>query len=190
MTTPMAVLMAACAVIGLGSPLVAATLDQAAAAWAPELASALRPTASLAPLVTVTLLCAALVGLLLLAGGWLVVRTRRASAAGSTWDCGYAAPTVRMQYTSSSFAEALVGMFAWALRPQVHRPAVRGLFPHPEPLTSHVPDTVLDGLLLPAGRAVGRGLRWFRWVQRGSIHAYLAYILATLVWLLLWQGGR
>jgi hydrogenase-4 component B len=189
MTGPMAVLVAVCAVIGLGSPLVASTLDQAAAAWAPDLASTLAPTARLAPLVTVSFLGAALAGSLLAVGGWLVVRTRRA-AAGSTWDCGYAAPTVRMQYTSSSFAESLVGMFAWALRPQVHRPAVQGLFPRPAPLTSHVPDTVLDGLLLPAGRAVGRGLRWFRWLQRGSIHAYIAYILATLVGLLLWQGGR
>jgi hypothetical protein len=146
------------------------------------------PTARLAPLATVSFLGAVLAGSLLVVGGWLVVRTRRATA-GSTWDCGYAAPTVRMQYTSSSFAEGLVGMFAWALRPQVHRPALRGLFPHPAPLTSHVPDTILDGLLLPAGRAVARGLRWFRWLQRGSIHAYLAYILATLVWLLLWQGG-
>jgi len=189
MTAPMVVLVAACAVIGLGSPLVASTLDQAAAAWAPDLASTLAPTTSLAPLLTTTILCGVLVGLLLAVGGWLVVRTRRASALVSTWDCGFAAPTVRMQYTSSSFAEGLVGMFAWALRPQVHRPAVRGLFPHPEPLTTHVPDTVLDGLLLPAGRAAGNGLRWFRWLQQGSIHAYLAYILATLVWLLLWQGG-
>ena len=36
----------------------------------------------------------------------------------------------------------------------------------------------------------GRGRGWFRWVQRGSVHAYLTYILATLVWLLLWQRGR
>jgi hydrogenase-4 component B len=189
MTAPMALLGAACAAIGLGSPLVASTLDRAAAAWAPDLASKLEPTASLAPLVAVTVLCAALVGSLLAVGGWLVARTRRISSATGTWDCGYALPTARMQYTSSSFAEGVVAMFAWALRPQIHRPAVHGLFPRPAPMATHVPDTVLDGILLPAGRAVGRSLRWFRWLQRGSIHAYLAYILATLVWLLLWQRG-
>jgi hydrogenase-4 component B len=189
MTAPMAVLAAGCAVIGMGSPLVASMLDRAAVAWAPELASTLAPTVSLAPLATVTFLCAALVVSLIVVGRWLIVRTRGASPVVSTWDCGYAAPTVRMQYTSSSLGEGLVKMFAWALRPQVHRPAVLGLFPNPDSLTTHVPDVVLDGLLLPAGRAIARGLRWFRWLQRGSIHAYLAYILATLVWLLLWQGG-
>ena len=186
MTGPMAVLALACAFIGLGSPLVAPALDRAAAAWAPE--QALTHAAALAPLRIVSALGAALVVVLLAAGGWLALRTRRPSWAG-TWDCGYAAPSVRMQYTSSSFAQLLVGMFAWALRPRIHRPAPRRLFPAPEAFSSHVPDTVLDQVLVPAGHAVGHGLRWFRWVQRGSVHAYLVYILATLVGLLVWQGG-
>ena len=75
----------------------------------------------------------------------------------------------------------LVAMFSWALRPRIHRPLSRALFPPRQSLSTHVPDTVLDEMLVPAGRAVERGLRWFRWVQRGSVHAYLVYILATLV---------
>ena len=58
-------------------------------------------------------------GLLLLgavcAGELVLVRllvARPQSATGATWGCGYAAPTARMQYTSSSFAEMLVGLFA------------------------------------------------------------------------------
>ena len=95
-----------------------------------------------------------------------------------------------MQYTSSSFAEMLVGMFRWALRPSIHLHGPRGLFPAKGHFTSHVPDTVLDRVLVPGSRAAGRGFHWLRWVQRGSVHAYLLYILATLVWLLVWHGGR
>jgi hydrogenase-4 component B len=186
MLAPMGMLALACAFIGLGSPLVAPVLDQAARAWAPELT--LSRTAALAPLSMVTLTGSALAAALALAGGWLALRTRVRASVG-TWDCGYLAPTARMQYTSSSFAQMLVEMFGWALRPRVHRPAPLGPFPRSQGFESHVPDTVLDGLLMPAGHAVGHGLRWFRWVQRGSVHAYLVYILATLVALLVWQGG-
>lgn len=194
MTAPMGVLASLCLFIGLGSLLVGPILDRATAAWAPDLAAALPRAATLAPLAAISVLGVCLVVVLVAIGGWLHGRTRAAAATVeamvSTWGCGYAAPSSRMQYTSSSFAEMLVGMFRWALRPQVHPPGPRGIFPEPTRFASHVPDTVLDGILLPGGRAVGRGFRWLRFLQAGSLHAYLLYILATLVWLLVWHGGR
>jgi hydrogenase-4 component B len=187
MIVPMAVLALFCLAIGIGSPLVAPALDRGVAAWAPELA--LPALATRAPLPAVTAMSWALLAALGGLGAWLAAVTRRAPPVVGTWDCGYAAPTARMQYTSSSFAQMLVGMFAWVLLPRLERPAWRELFPRSERFRSHVPDTVLDEILLPGARAVARGLRWFRWVQRGSVHAYLVYILATLVGLLIWQGG-
>jgi hydrogenase-4 component B len=188
MTFPMGVLAVLCAFIGTGSLLVTSILDRASGAAAPGLA--LPSTATLAPLLAVTVMGGALVVLVAGLGGWLAARTRHAPSSVGTWDCGYALPTARMQYTSSSFAETLVGMFSWALRPRLHQTAPHGPFPHAASFHSHVPEVVLDELLVPAGRAVGHGLRWFRWVQRGSVHAYLVYILATLVLLLIRQGGR
>ena len=190
MIGPMCILASLCVFIGLGSLLVAPVLDRAAAIWAPDLAGGLSRTTVLAPLGPVSALGVLLVATLVVAGGWLHIRTRDAPAVVGTWGCAYAAPSSRMQYTSSSFAEMLVGMFRWALRPHVHPAHPRGLFPPPTRFESHVPDTVLDGLLLPGGRAAGRGFHWFRFLQRGSVHAYLLYILATLVWLLVWRGGR
>jgi hydrogenase-4 component B len=197
MIIPMGVLATLCGFIGLGSLLVAPILDRAVAVWAPDRALGLGRSAALAPLASVTVLGALLVATLIAGGVWLRARTRPAPApAGGvgTWGCGYAAPSPRMQYTSSSFAEMLVGTFKWALRPHVQAPRVRGLFPGPTHLASHVPDTVLDDILLPGGRAAERGFRWLRFLQRGSVHAYLLYILATLVWLLVWlrvgYGGR
>jgi hydrogenase-4 component B len=195
MLAPMAALALACAFIGVGSPLVAPLLDRAARTWAPELATALAPAASLAPLLTVTALCGVFALAVLLLAAWLVARTRRVPASTGetkvgTWDCGYAAPTARMQYTSSSFAHGLVSLYGWALRPKIRRPSLGGLFAGAASFSSHIPDVVLDRLLVPAAHTTGRGLGWFRWLQRGSVHAYLTYILATLVWLLLWQRGR
>ena len=66
--------------------------------------------------------------------GLLAVVRRRLLAGrqverGPTWDCGYAAPTPRMQYTASSFASPLLLLFRMFLRPRIdlHPPA--GLFP-------------------------------------------------------------
>jgi hydrogenase-4 component B len=190
MTVPMGALALLCVLIGLGPLVVVPVLDRAAAAWASEMAGTLSSAAALAPLRPITLLAFLLAAVMLALGGWLFARTRAAPAGVGTWDCGFALPTARMQYTSSSFAEMLVGMFKWALRPSVHVQRPRGLFPAKGQFTSHVPDTVLDRVLVPASRATARGFRWLRWVQRGSVHAYLVYILAALVWLLVWQGGR
>src|SRR5438309_2276169 len=79
-------------------------------------------------------------------------RRRCQVAHGPTWGCGYAAPTPRMQYTSSSFAQMLVALFAWALRPRLHKPAHLPLFPAEADFHSTVPDTVLEEAVLPAFR--------------------------------------
>jgi hydrogenase-4 component B len=197
MTGPMAALALACAFIGVGSPLVAPVLDTTARIWAPDLAPSFAAVSVLAPLMTITAVSGVFLAALISSSLWLATRIRRSPAAAGTgggepgtWDCGYAAPSARMQYTSSSFAQGLVALYGWALRPKLHRPMIQGPFPETGSFSSHVPDVVLDRLLVPAARGTGRGLGWFRWVQRGSVHAYLIYILATLVWLLLWQRGR
>ena len=149
MPAPMGVLALLCAFIGLGPLVVAPVLDRAAAAWASEMAGAFSRSAALAPLGPVTVVACLLAAVTVTLGAWLLARTRTAPAGVGTWDCGYAAPTARMQYTSSSFAEMLVGMFGWALRPSVHVDGPRGLFPAKGDFTSHVPDTVLDRVLVP-----------------------------------------
>jgi hydrogenase-4 component B len=187
MIGPMATLAALCFAIGLGAPIIAPALDHAAAAWAPELR--LRPAGDLAPLAKLAALYVPLIGAVAVLGGWLARRVRGAPAAVGTWDCGYAAPTPRMQYTSSSFAQMLVASFAWALRPDVKRPAPSGPFPAAGAFRSEVRDTILDRLLVPSVERVDEQRRWVLWMQHGSAHAYLLYILATLVVLLIWKGG-
>ena len=183
---PMAVLAGLCFVVGLLPWVVAPILDKAVVAWAPELAG--ERLAVLAPLSWVSLLGGLL--LVTLVGGvaWFRHHLRKKPAGSTgTWDCGYVAPGPTMQYSSSSFAQTLVGLFSWALRPKVSKPDTRGLFPHPEAFTSNVADVVLDSILIPAAELGSRAVRWFRWVQRGSMQAYLLYILLTLIVLFFWR---
>ena len=106
---------------------------------------------------------------------------------GGTWGCGYAAPTSRMQYTSSSFAEMLVGLFGWVLRPRTHQPRDLPLFPQAADFHSEVPDTVLDELVLPTFRSGAWLFSLLRVFQQGNIQIYLLYIFVALIALLLWR---
>jgi hypothetical protein len=83
-----------------------------------------------APLGWISVMGVLLVGAVVLTGVvlWKLLQ-RGAVEAGPTWGCGYAAPSSRMQYTSSSFAQMLVGLFGWALRPKRRQPVDLPLFP-------------------------------------------------------------
>ena len=117
MIGPMGVLMAGCGFIGLFPSLIAPVLGRAITAWSPETTDAGSRLATLAPLGWIGGM--GLLLLLLLGLGCVVLRQRLGAgelATGITWSCGYAAPTARMQYTASSFAQMLVGLFGWALQ--------------------------------------------------------------------------
>jgi hydrogenase-4 component B len=191
MTWPMFALGALCLAIGVGPVFIIPILSHATATWAPELA-----VVSLSEVAPLQWLSVTGLGLIVVVGlgAFLFARASRTKAEQTTpggepvatqgpltWDCGYAAPTSRMQYTASSFAEMLVGLLAWALRPREHTARVRMLFPTATRYHGEVPDVVLDRGVLPAAQQVGRALVWFRWIQHGHIHLYLVYILAALI---------
>ena len=188
MTGPMLALVGCCVVIGLAPLLVAPLLDRGVYAWSPDLATGAVSLATLAPLGWVSVAGLALIVLIVVAGVVLGQRLRRCGTVSSgTWDCGYAAPTATMQYTSSSFAQMLVGCFVWVLRPRVHAPSEQPLFSRATQFRSHVPDIVLDGALRPSFRFGAKITSSFRFLQAGNIHAYLFYIVAFLILLLLWR---
>jgi hydrogenase-4 component B len=184
MLVPMAVLAACCLAIGVGAPLLLPLLDEAIAVWS---GGGAPPLASAAPVTAVAITSGALLVALAVVGAAVARRGRSARADVGTWDCGYAAASPRMQYTSSSFAAMLVQMLAWALRPDRHAPRLSGPFPGGARFESHVPDTVLDRALRPLFGWIEQAAGRLRRFQRGSIHAYLLYIVATLLVLLLWK---
>jgi hydrogenase-4 component B len=180
MLLPMAALAAICLAMGVAPGSTARLLDGAIARACPGLP--LLPIQAAAPLGWMPLLSASV--LMCAAAAYLLLRRavrRGAQPRPGTWDCGYAEPGPRMQYTGSSLAQALVGLFSWILWPRVARPSIRGLFPGPARHRTSVPDTVLDRAVLPAIAAAAGFLRWVRLLQQGRIQIYLLYFLLAVL---------
>jgi hypothetical protein len=106
-----------------------------------------------------------------------------------TWDCGYARPTARMQYTASSFAQPLTDLFQIFLRTRKQGAGLQGFFPKGATFGTHTPDAARERLFAPLFRAVDRCVAPIRRMQHGRVHEYLLYIAIVLVLLLLWKAG-
>lgn len=190
MQLPMVVLAAGCVGGGLAAPLVVPGLGAAiatvsglpAAEIAPVLAEPARwlAVASLAGLALL-----ALVGVLALLRRALLAR-REVGSAG-TWDCGYVAPTPRMQYTASSFARPLIRLFRLALRTHLHQKAPSTLFPAFASLVSHTPDVAHARFFRPVFARLDEALSRLRALQQGRVQTYVLYIVITISALLLWK---
>ncbi len=184
MTAPMAVLAAACVLIGVFPSTVVRPLHSVIHLWNPSLKEdpALGALAPLAALTPMTLLFGGI--LLVLFVFARVSFARRVTRGSITWDCGYARPSSRMQYTASSFANTLVELFRSVLRPRSHEPKLSAPFPTATSFHSRVDDVVLQGFLAPLWHQFRLRLRWLRVFQQGSVQSYLVYILVILFLLL------
>jgi hydrogenase-4 component B len=182
MAWPMAILACLCLALSLGSPLLLPLLDRVLAVLArgdaPQLAAGLTRDLWVFAGLSALLMLLAGAGLL-----WLRRARPAAEPRPGTWDCGYARPTARMQYSASSFA------YGWGenipgLRLRARR--LRTLFPKAMAVETEFHDVVGDGLVAPrTGRLAQRLLR-FRSLQQGQLPVYLLYILVTLVLVFLW----
>jgi hydrogenase-4 component B len=186
----MAALALACAGIGVFPMLVTPVIEAAAKTWAgPQ--NAMGSLAGMIPLTWIAVLGIGFVALMAVLAFLLGIlpRAKKIATAG-TWDCGYAQPTTRMQYTGSSLAQTLVTLSNFILRPQIHWPALRSLFPGNAHFKTLVTDTVLDRLVLPLSHAAGRNAPRVRVLQQGQLHLYLLYVLIiTIVLLFFWGVG-
>ena len=178
MRGPMLLLAGVCLGLGLASAWVWPAISRAAGTWDPAWASAVPP----APLLTLGFVHLGLAVLLGAAGIflWRKVRANGLSR-GLTWDCGYAAPSARMQYTSGSFGGLAAGWLAWILRPvrKLRRP--RGQFPAEAIRLERTPETVLENVIMPLGGLVMRVSMAARRLQHGRLQFYILYVLAGLV---------
>ena len=192
MVTPMLLLLAACAWIGLLPTSVLPLLQGAVAGWiGPH--RLILPQPFIASLGWISLGGWLLLLILAATGLWLWLRSRRVPRDTTTWGCGYLFPAPRMQYTASSFADSLVQLFQFGLRSKRHGNEISGLFPADGRFSSHTPDAVLDLLLTPLFGNIGALFRRLRaTVQNGEIAIYLSYVALAIVALLtfmIWGKG-
>jgi hydrogenase-4 component B len=106
-----------------------------------------------------------------------------------TWDCGYAKPTSRMQYTASSFAQPLTSLFKFALGTKKEGKNVEGYFPTLSTFHSDAPDIMRKRLFEPIFKQITKWVSPFRKLQHGNLHGYLLYVALTLIVLLIWKVG-
>jgi hypothetical protein len=91
-----------------------------------------------------------------------------------------------MQYSASSFAELLTGLFAFVLKPHSHHPDIPpGIFPTRTHFYSHVPEAVLELVYIPSLERLYQRFLPIRRMQSGILQQYVLYILITLVVLFL-----
>lgn len=177
MRGPMVALAGVCMVLGLVPVLLWPSVTNAVGAWYPGWSGA-EPAVPLLMLGRVN--CGLVV--VMAAAAFLIWRKVRANGLrrGPTWDCGCAAPTARMQYSSGSFAGLAAGWFWWILRPVRSWRRPRGYFAAEAIRLERVPETVLELVILPVGVRIMRVSSAVRRLQHGRLSAYILYVVAGL----------
>jgi hydrogenase-4 component B len=187
MQGPMRLLALLCVALGLAPMLVWPALNRVVREWNPGW-GATDPTAPLVHLGQVH------IGVALAFVAAALWWWRRAASArrAPTWDCGYATPTARMQYTSGSFAAIPASWFDWALSPARIQRRPRGPFPAGASRMEPVQEPVLDRLLAPLADEVMRWAAAARQLQHGRVQFYILYLAGGLsvVALITWLGGQ
>lgn len=103
-----------------------------------------------------------------------------------TWDCGYQAGNVRMQYTASSYAAPFLRVFRFLFSWHTHLKKPEGLFPKEADYESHALDRFEQGIINPLISLIERFLNAFTWIQSGSTQQYILYGLIFLIAITLW----
>lgn len=178
MRWPMVLIGGLCVLIGLLPVLVWIPVSHAATAWHPEWTTLPTPVA----LNALTIAHLVVGGCLLMGVGWFFNKVRAMSCAvGPTWDCGYAQPDPKIQYTAGSFAEIITGWFERVLRRERHLHRPQGLFPDRAHFTEHTPETVLEMVFKPATHRVMQMAAVARGFQHGRVQSYLFYLISGVL---------
>jgi hydrogenase-4 component B len=177
MRGPMLALTGLCVMIGFAPILFWPMVSRAVESWRPAW-TAVETPASLATLGSVHVGLAILV-MAAVAGLWRMAHANGLRR-GLTWDCGYATPLARMQYTSASFGGIVAGWFRWVLQPERKMRRPRGHFPAEAICLEHIPETVLERIIGPISVTIIQVSTSVRRLQHGRLQFYILYVVAGL----------
>ena len=122
---------------------------------------------------------------------WLATRllgSRQRAREEETWLCGHRNLNARMESTSTSYAEATRMFFSglYGSRKETQREEAGPTIPKRVSYATRTTYFIEQYAYAPVTRFIVLTSTRFRAVQAGSIHAYLTYIFATLMIILLW----
>jgi hydrogenase-4 component B len=184
MLVPMLVLAAACIVIGVFPNFFMAMALKAVASLGLGYGRIpFEPFFELTGYITRTAVLIFAVFILILVLRTLLYRGKTVTRSG-TWGCGFTKPTVKMQYTGSSYAASILEFFRPVAPLTEDHSEVRERFPQKSHYHSHVSDIAELHMGKVVVRPVLALFDKLRWLQHGDIHLYIGYILLAIVVLL------
>ena len=187
MTVPMMILAAACIAIGLlGAAIIIFISPVIGVVLGNPYSGEIKIASNYLLYVTVGSI-GFIVFLLAIAGLRNFLLSRNAVGKSGTWDCGYAAPTARMQYTASSFAQPIIELFQFFIRTKTKIIIPDSYFPSASNFETHTPDIGREMIYKPIFRAIDSFFGRIQIMQEGRIHIYVLYVVATLLILLFWN---
>lgn len=105
---------------------------------------------------------------------------------GPTWDCGYAKPSARMEYTGSAIVQCLADLFNGFLQIRRNIDLPRGLFPRKASFNWESPDCSERFFWAPLFRTTGKISDWVHKFQSGYLHMYILIMTAALIAMIIW----
>ncbi len=186
----MAILAGSCVIIGLTAPLILIWFDNVLVditGLSPAMIKMnIFEAGSLLARVVMMSLCFLIFVLSFIALRRVLLKGRKVEKV-QTWDCGYARPTARMQYTSSSFAQPLTDFFNSILRTIKHYPGPGGYFPRGLSFKTETPDMFHGAVYQSLFYFIRRLAAGFTWFQHGRLQLYIFYMMIALLALLIWK---
>jgi hydrogenase-4 component B len=107
----------------------------------------------------------------------------RSQVIGSTWGCGYTAPTPRIQYTGKSFSKSLSKMFNFLVIERKNYEELKAgeIFPADKKYTSHYHDFFEFRIIRVVTSRLIYGANYFKFFQNGRIQSYVLYGIIFIV---------
>nr|WP_320191992.1 proton-conducting transporter membrane subunit [uncultured Desulfobacter sp.] len=184
MMFPMGVLAVACVVIGVYPKIfINMTLKAVQALGLDYGQVPVAPFGQITCNITFAALLFVVIVLIIMAVRSIYYKNKTVTTSG-TWGCGFTQPTVKMQYTGSSYAGSILEFFSAAAPLTEDHPPIKGRFPSKTHYHSHVSDIAELHMINAVVRPVFYLFDKLRWMQHGDIHLYIGYILLAIILLL------
>ncbi len=103
---------------------------------------------------------------------------------GGTWGCGFTQPTVRMQYTGTSYAYEMVEFFNPFVPIKNAYTGIKKIFPGQTTWESEVTDIAETSYQRYLTTPLLRFINKLKWIQHGHIQLYIGYIIVAIIVLL------
>lgn len=126
------------------------------------------------------------IGLLLLISLFRkVLYIKKKIDSGPTWGCGFTQPTVRMQYTGTSYAAEMIDFYRPFVPVKKIYTGITRIFPGKTSWSTTVEDVAEINFQQRLIQPLLKFLAKLRWIQHGKIQLYIAYIVLAMIVLLL-----